>query len=135
MLLKNAFLVLLALKLPFIGQPNNHMDLERSMPFMSIRLIFREINSWKFGQKQFTIHKVTKSYFTKFSKVHLKIQNSNFVLFCSVSSQWVVMFHTHYNGVGFFSYKVKGGPKCTIPFVAKRSDWIMILFSFLFISI
>ena len=46
---KNAFL---DLKLPFIGQPS----LINSLPFASINLVFMEINSRKFGKKQFIIH-------------------------------------------------------------------------------
>jgi hypothetical protein len=44
----------LALKWPIIWQPDNHIDLDSSMPFASINPIFMEINSWMFGQKLFT---------------------------------------------------------------------------------
>ena len=51
-----------------------------SMPFTSINSIFMEMNHWKFGQKQFTIHEFTKSQFTKFcsypwklAKIELKL--------------------------------------------------------------
>ena len=46
------------------------------MPFWSVNFIFMEINSYMFGQKQFSIHKVIK--FDQFP-----IQKSNF-LFCFV---------------------------------------------------
>ena len=42
----------------------------------------------------------------------------------------MVKFHIHYNVVGFFSYKVKGGPKCTILFVALDYDFVIILIYF-----
>ena len=49
------FLVFLALKRPFIGHFDNHIDCDTPMPSASIHHIFMEINSLKFGQKHFTI--------------------------------------------------------------------------------
>ena len=42
----------------------NVFPINSLMPFASINPIFMEMNSWKFGHKQITIHKLTKSQFT-----------------------------------------------------------------------
>ena len=71
-------LAFLALKWPFIEQPENHIGWDLSMSFTSINPIFMEINLWKFGQKQFSIHKFTQS---QFSNQEFKIQKFKIGLF------------------------------------------------------
>lgn len=74
---------LLALKWPFIGQPDNHKGWDTSMPFASINHIFIGINPWKFGNII-----IKKSLFTKLQNHISQIFNSK-IIFLFVSSIWI----------------------------------------------
>ena len=62
----------LALKWPFIGQPDS------SMSFAWNNAIIMEINPWKFCQKQFTIHQII------IKNANSKIHSSKINIFCMI---------------------------------------------------
>ena len=84
---KSLFLALLALKQPFIRQPDNHLGWANSMPFVSINHIFIEINPWKFGEKQLSILKFENNHIS-----HTDL-NKRFLLGPNATTAWKLIPH------------------------------------------